>query len=110
MRCDLIIASHLEFPVFGSRRAVPLTGAVELVKTSRSLATIFGYSLCSKRTAKIACGLVAAVSLLQFYCVRELLLMEAVVALGFVAVALVGTVCALGCIAVLWLGKLGSRL
>jgi len=83
---------------------------VELVKTSRLLATIFGHSLCNKRTAKIGCGLVAAVFLLRFYWVRELLLMEAVVALGFVVVALIGAVYALGCIAVLWLGKIGSGL
>ena len=107
MRCDLIIASHLEFSAFGSGRAVPLTGAVDLVKTSRPLATIFMHSLCNKRTAKIGCGLVAAVFLLQFYWVRELLLMEAVVTLGFVVVALIGAVYAVGCIAVLWLGKLG---
>jgi len=36
--------------------------------------------------------------------------MEAVVALGFVVVALIGAVYTLGCIAVLWLGKLGSKL
>jgi len=83
---------------------------VELVKTSRWLAAIFGHSLCTKRTAKLLFGLLAAVFLLQFYCVRELVFMEAVVALGFVVVALIGAVYALGCIAVLWLGKLGSGL
>lgn len=36
--------------------------------------------------------------------------MEAVVALGFVVVALIGAAYVLGCIAVLWLGKLGSEL
>ena len=36
--------------------------------------------------------------------------MEAVVALGFVVVALIGALYALGCIAVLWLRKLGSGL
>ena len=36
--------------------------------------------------------------------------MEAVVALGFVAVALIGAVYALGCMAVSWLGKIGSGL
>ena len=80
------------------------------MKTSRSLARIFGHSLCTKRTAKIGCGLIAAVFLLQSYYVRELLFMEVVVALGFVVVALIGAVYALGCIAVLWLGKLGSGL
>jgi hypothetical protein len=52
----------------------------------------------------------AAVFLLQFYYVRELVFMEAVLALGFVVVALIGALCALGCIAVLWLRKLGSEL
>jgi hypothetical protein len=80
------------------------------MKTSRPLATIFGHSLCTKRTAKIGCGLIAAVFLLQFYYVRELLFMEAVVALGFVVVALIGAVYAFGCIAVSWLGKLGWAL
>jgi len=83
---------------------------VELVKTSRPLAAVFGHSLCTKRTAKICFGVIAAVFLLQFYYVQELVFMEAVVALGFVVVALVGAVCALGCIAVLWLWKLGSGL
>ena len=36
--------------------------------------------------------------------------MEAVVALGFVVAAIIDTVYALGCIAVLWLGKLGPGL
>ena len=36
--------------------------------------------------------------------------MEAVLALGFVVVALIGAVYALGCIAALWLRKLGSGL
>ncbi len=76
---------------------------VELVKTSRPLAAIFGHSLCTKRTAKICFGLIAAVFLLQFYYVRELVFMEAVVALGFVVVALIGGLYALGYIAVLWL-------
>jgi hypothetical protein len=83
---------------------------VELVKTSRPLATIFGHSLCTKTTAKIGCGLIAAVFLLQFYYVRELLFLEAILALGFIVVALIGAVYAIGCIAVLWLGKLGSVL
>ena len=83
---------------------------MELVKTSRPLAAIFGQSLCTKRTAKICFGLIAAVFLLQFYYVRELVFMEAVVALGFVVVALIGGLYALGYIAALWLRKLGSRL
>jgi threonine/homoserine/homoserine lactone efflux protein len=83
---------------------------VELVKTSRPLAAIFGHSLCTKRTAKICFGLIAAVFLLQFYCVRELVFMEAVVALGFLVVALIGALYALGYIAALWLRKLGSGL
>ena len=80
------------------------------MKTSRPLAAVFGHSHCTKRTAKICFGVIAAVFLLQFYYVKELVFMEAVVALGFVVVALIGAVCALGCIAVLWLWKLGSGL
>ncbi len=53
---------------------------MELVKTSRPLAAILGHSLCTKRTAKIGFGLIAAVFLLQFYYVRELVFMEAVLA------------------------------
>jgi hypothetical protein len=84
--------------------------AVELAKTSRSLAAIFGHSLCTKRTAKIGFGLIAAVFLLQFYYVRELVFMEAVVALGFAVLALIVALYALGHIAALWLRKLGSGL
>ena len=83
---------------------------MELVKALRLRAAMFGHSRCAKRTAKICSGLIAAVFLLQFYYVRELLFMEVVVALGFVVVALVGAVCALGYIAALWLRKLGSGL
>jgi hypothetical protein len=83
---------------------------VKLVKTSRPLAAILGHSLCKKRTAKIGFGLIAAVFLLQFYYGRELVFMEAVVALGFVVVALIGALYALGYIAALWLRKLGSGL
>ena len=83
---------------------------MELVKTSRSLAGIFGHSLCTKRTAKLGFGVIAAVFLLQFYYVRELVFMEAVLALGFVVVALIGALYALGNIATLWLRKLGSGL
>ena len=83
---------------------------MELVKTSRPLAAIFGHPLCTKRTAKRGFGLIAAVFLLQFYYVRELVFMEAVLALGFVVVALIGAVYALGYIAALWLRKLGSGL
>ena len=68
---------------------------MELVKTSRPLAAIFGHSLCTKRTAKICFGLIAAVFLLQFYYVRELVFMEAVVALGFLVVALISALYAL---------------
>jgi len=81
---------------------------VEVVKTSRPLAAIFGDQLCKKRTSKICFGLIAAVFLLQFYYVRELVFMEAVVAFGFVVVALIGALIALGYIAALWLRKLGS--
>ena len=83
---------------------------MELVEALRSRAAIFGHSPCIKRTAKIGFGLIAAVFLLQSYYVRELVFMEAVVALGFVVVALIGAVCALGYIAALWLRKLGSGL
>ncbi len=78
---------------------------MELVKTSRLLAAIFGHSLCTKRTAKICFGLIAAVFLVQFYNVRELVFMEAVVALGFAVVVLIGALYALGYIAVAWLQK-----
>ena len=84
---------------------------MELVKRSRPLAAIFGHSLCTKRTAKICFGLIAAVFLLQFYYVRELVFMEAVLAFGFVVVALIGgALYALGYIAAVWLRKLGSGL
>ena len=84
---------------------------MELVKALRLRAAILDRSPYIRRTAKIGLGLIAAVFLLQFYYVRELVFMEAVVALGFVVVvALVGTVYALCCIAVLWLRKLGSGL
>ena len=55
-------------------------------------------------------GLIVAVFLLQLYYVRELVFMEAVLALGFVVVALIGALCALCYIAALWLRKLGSGL
>jgi hypothetical protein len=83
---------------------------VELVKTHRPRAAILGHSLCTNRTAKICFGLMAAVFLLQLYYVRELVFMEAVLALGFVVVALIGALHALGYIAALWLRKLGSGL
>jgi len=83
---------------------------VELVKMLRLWPGIFGHSPFFKRPAKIAFGLIAAVFLLQFYYVRELVFLEAVVAFGFVVVVLIGAAYALGCIAVLWLGKLGSGL
>ena len=62
------------------------------------------------RTAKICFGLTAAVFLVQFYYVRELLFAEVVVALGFVVVALIGALYALCYIAALWLRELGSGL
>ena len=83
---------------------------MELVKALRLRAAIFDRSPYIKRTAKICFGLTAAVVLLQFYCVRELLFMEVVVALGFVLVAVIGAVCGLGYVAALWLLKLGSAL
>jgi apolipoprotein N-acyltransferase len=83
---------------------------VELVKTLRLSGAIFSHPPGIRRAAKICSGLIAAVFLLQFYWVRELLFMEIVVALGFMVVALIIVVYALGCIAALWLGKLASRL
>jgi len=83
---------------------------VKLVKTSRRLAAIFGHSPCIKRMTKISFCLIAAVFLLQFYYVRELLFAEVLVALGFVVVALIGAAYAFGYIAVVWLWKLGSEL
>jgi phosphotransferase system glucose/maltose/N-acetylglucosamine-specific IIC component len=83
---------------------------VKLVKTCRPIAAIFVHSLWTKRMVKIGFGLIAAVFLLQFYYVRELVFMEAVVALGFVVVALIGALYALGYIAALWLRRLGSGL
>ena len=80
------------------------------MKSSRSLAVILGHSLCTKRTAKICFGLIAAVFLLQFYYVRELVFAEVVLALGFVVMALIGALYALGYIAALWLRTLGSGL
>ena len=83
---------------------------MELVKTLRPWAALFGHSPCARRTAKIGFGLIAAVFLLRFYCVRELLFAEVLVALGFVLVALIGALYAPGYIAALWLRKLGSGL
>ena len=83
---------------------------MELVKTLRARAAVFGHSPCTKRTAKIGFGLIAAVFLLQFYYIRELVFMEAVLALGFMVVALIGALSAFGYIAVLWLRKLGPGL
>jgi hypothetical protein len=107
-----MIASHLQFfpslvPVvlfFRSERGV------KLVKTSRPLAAIFGHPRCLRRSAKICLGLIAAAFLLQFYYVRELLIAEVAVTLGFVVVALIGALYALGCITVSWLRKVGSGL
>jgi hypothetical protein len=83
---------------------------VEYVKALRRRAVIFDRSPYIKRTAKICLALTAAVFLLHFYCIRELLFTEVVVALGFVVVALIGALCALGYIAALRLWKLGSGL
>ena len=100
------------FPVFwyGPCYFSPQEQGVELVKALKLRAAIFDRSPYIKRTVKICLGLTAAVVLPQFYCVRELLFMEVVVALGFVVVALIGAVCALGYIAALWLRRLGPRL
>jgi hypothetical protein len=63
-----------------------------------------------RESAKIGFGLRAAVFLLQFYYVRELVFMEAVGALGFAVLALILALYVLGLIAALWLRKLGSGL
>jgi apolipoprotein N-acyltransferase len=89
---------------------LPTDQGVELVKALRLRAAIFDRSPSIKGTIKICFGLTAAVFLLQSYWVRELLFMETVVAVGFVIVALIGAVFALGYIAALWLGRLGSGL
>jgi hypothetical protein len=83
---------------------------VELVKTSGALAVVLGQSVRTKRTAKICVGVIAGVFLLQFYYVQELLFMEAVLALGFAVVALIGALYGLGYITALWLRKLGCEL
>jgi hypothetical protein len=80
------------------------------VKTLRAQAAVCRDSHCVKSIAKICFGLIVAVFLLQLYYVRELVFMEAVLALGFVVVALIGALCALCYIAALWLRKLGSGL
>jgi len=83
---------------------------VELVKTLQLRAAMFGHSHCTKRAAKICSGLIAAVLLLQFYWVRELLFMEVVLALGFILVALIGALYGLGYVAVVGLRKVGCGL
>ena len=83
---------------------------MELVKTSGTLAAVLGQSIRTKRTVKVCVGVIAGVFLLQFYYVRELLFMEAVLALGFAVVALIGALYGLGYITALWLRKLGSGL
>ncbi len=80
------------------------------MKTLRLGTAIFGLSRRHKGTAKICAGLIAAVVLLQSYYARELVFMEAVLALGFVVVALMGALIAVGYLAVLWLWELGSEL
>ena len=80
------------------------------MKALRLGTAIFGHSRRNTRTAKICAGLIAAVVLLQSYCVRELLFAEAVVALGFVVVALMIALCALGWMLAAGLRKLSSRL
>ena len=83
---------------------------MELVKTSGTLAAVLGQSIRTKRTVKVCVGVIAGVFLLQFYYVQELLFMEAVLALGFAVVALIGALYGLGYITALWLRKLGSKL
>jgi hypothetical protein len=107
----LKIASHLQFSrLWLLSCCYSDRNEVELVKTLQPWAAIFGHSPCIKRMIKISFGVIAAVFLLQFYYVRELLFTEVLVAVGFVVVALIGAVYALGYIAVLWLWKLGSEL
>jgi hypothetical protein len=102
--CIPTIRKHLRFLVFGSDRAVdaPERG-VELVKTLAVEPAIFRGSELIKGMAKICSGPIAAVFLLQSYYVRELLIMEVIVVLGFVSVALIVFVYALICIAALGL-------
>lgn len=84
---------------------------MKLVKLLRQRPGVFGRSPHVTRRTKISLGLITAVFLLQFYYIRELLSAEVVLlALGFVAVALIGAIYALGCIAALCLQKLGSGL
>jgi phosphotransferase system glucose/maltose/N-acetylglucosamine-specific IIC component len=80
------------------------------MKMLRLGAAIFGHSRCIRRTATICSALIAAVFLLKFYCVRELLFAEVVMALGFVVVALIFAVLPAGCAVGLWLQKTASRL
>ena len=83
---------------------------MKLVKTLRPLsarAIGTGRSLCSPRAAKLCFVLLAAVFLLRFYYVRELLFAELALAVGFGIVALIGVGYILACIAV---QKVGSEL
>ena len=83
---------------------------MELVNTLRLRAAMFGHLPVIKRMVKICFGVAAAAFMLQFYYVRELVFMEAVVLFGFVMVALIVGVLALVYIGVLWLRKIGSAL
>ena len=83
---------------------------MELVNRLGMRAAIFRHLPFIKRTGQICLALAAAVFSLQFYCIRELVFMEAVVVLGFVILALIVAGLALVCLSVLWLGKIGSAL
>ena len=95
------ISSFLVFVCFP---AVSWQGrSVELVRTRQVGVAIWGPSRLFKRTARICAGLIAAVFLLQFYWIRELLVVEGIVVLGFVAVAFTICVYALVSTAASWL-------
>ena len=88
----------------------PREQGVELVKNASTAAWNFRPFTLLQEKAKIGFGLIAAVFLLQFYYVRELLFAEVVLALAFVVVAGIAAVYALVYIAALWLRKLGPGL
>lgn len=79
-----------------------------MLKTSRFLDGMFVRPRYPGRTAKRCFSFVAAVVFLRFYWIRELLFGEAVVALGFVVLALLDAVFAFAWMGVLRLWRLGS--
>ena len=69
------------------------------MKTFRPPVANLASSCWLKRTVKICFGLIGAAFLLQFYYVRELLFAEALVALVFFVMAVIGALWVVGCIA-----------